>query len=99
MDSDSAPFVITEPEFMRRMKEMQQTGGGGGMFGMGNMPEMHNLIVNINHPLVTEILNTKTQKKQERLISQSIDLAKLSKGLLKGKALSDFVARSYDMIK
>ncbi len=99
MDSDSAPFVITEPEFMRRMKEMQQTGGGGGMFGMGNMPDMHNLIVNINHPLVTEILQTKTQKKQERLISQSIDLAKLSKGLLKGAALSDFISRSYEMIK
>lgn len=99
MDSDSAPFVITEPEFMRRMKEMQQTGGGGGMFGMGNMPEMHNLIVNINHPLVGEILQTKTKKKQERLISQSIDLAKLSKGLLKGEALSDFISRSYDMIK
>ena len=99
MDSDSAPFVITEPELMRRMKEMQQTGGGGGMFGMGNMPDMHNLIVNINHPLVTEILQTKTQKKQERLISQSIDLAKLSKGLLKGAALSDFISRSYEMIK
>ena len=99
MDSDSAPFVITEPEFMRRMKEMQQTGGGGGMFGMGSMPDMHNLIVNINHPLVTEILQTKTQKKQERLISQSIDLAKLSKGLLKGAALSDFISRSYEMIK
>ena len=99
MDSDSAPFVITEPEFMRRMKEMQQTGGGGGMFGMGNMPDMHNLIVNINHPLVSEILQTKTQKKQERLISQSIDLAKLSKGLLKGAALSDFISRSYEMIK
>ena len=99
MDSESAPFVITEPEFMRRMKEMQQSGGGGGMFGMGNMPDMHNLIVNINHPLVGEILNTKTQKKQERLISQSIDLAKLSKGLLKGEALSDFISRSYEMIK
>ncbi len=99
MDSDSAPFVITEPEFVRRMKEMQQTGGGGGMFGMGNMPDMHNLIVNINHPLVSEILQTKTQKKQERLISQSIDLAKLSKGLLKGAALSDFISRSYEMIK
>ncbi|HBY68822.1 MAG TPA: molecular chaperone HtpG, partial [Flavobacteriaceae bacterium] len=55
MDSKANPFVITEPEFMRRMKEMQQTGGGG-MFGMGNMPEMYNLIVNTNHELVSEIL-------------------------------------------
>jgi len=99
MDSNSAPFMITQPEFMRRMKEMQQTGGGGGMFGMGNMPEMHNLIVNTNSELVSEILNTKTKKKQERLITQSLDLAQLSQGLLKGEALTNFINRSYEMIK
>jgi len=99
MDSKSAPFIITEPEFMRRMKEMQQTGGGGGMFGMGQMPEMYNLVVNTNHELVNEILNTRTSKKRERLINQSLDLARLSKGLLKGEALTDFITRSYDMIK
>jgi len=99
MDSDSSPFTITEPEFMRRMKEMQQTGGGGGLFGMGAMPEMYNLIVNTNHPLVSEFLNTKTAKKKERLINQSLDLAKLSKGLLKGKALTEFIKRSYEMVK
>lgn len=98
MDSDASPFVITEPEFMRRMKEMQQTGGGG-MFGMGNMPEMYNLIVNTNHALVSEILNTKTAKKKERLINQSLDLAKLSKGLLKGADLTNFIKRSYEMVK
>ncbi|TAI46616.1 molecular chaperone HtpG [Flagellimonas allohymeniacidonis] len=98
MDSSASPFIITEPEFMRRMKEMQQTGGGG-MFGMGNMPEMYNLIVNTNHELVGEILNTKTAKKRERLINQSLDLARLSKGLLKGEELTKFISRSYDMIK
>ncbi|MEM8845992.1 MAG: molecular chaperone HtpG, partial [Bacteroidota bacterium] len=98
MDSTSSPFIITEPEFMRRMKEMQQTGGGG-MFGMGNMPEMYNLIVNTNHELVSEILNTKTAKKRERLINQSLDLARLSKGLLKGEELTNFISRSYEMIK
>ena len=98
MDSTSSPFIITEPEFMRRMKEMQQTGGGG-MFGMGNMPEMYNLIVNTNHELVNEILNTKTAKKRERLINQSLDLARLSKGLLKGEELTNFISRSYEMIK
>ena len=98
MDSSASPFIITEPEFMRRMKEMQQTGGGG-MFGMGNMPEMYNLIVNTNHELVSEILNTKTAKKRERLINQSLDLARLSKGLLKGEELTKFISRSYDMIK
>ena len=98
MDSSASPFIITEPEFMRRMKEMQQTGGGG-MFGMGNMPEMYKLIVNTNHELVSEILNTKTAKKRERLINQSLDLARLSKGLLKGEELTKFISRSYDMIK
>ncbi|WP_406684264.1 molecular chaperone HtpG [Seonamhaeicola sp. MEBiC1930] len=99
MDSEASPFIITQPEFMRRMKEMQATGGGGGMFGMGNMPEMYNLIVNTNHELVSEILNTKTKKKQERLINQSLDLARLSQGLLKGEELTNFIKRSYDMIK
>ncbi|UII80467.1 molecular chaperone HtpG [Flagellimonas sp. CMM7] len=99
MDSSASPFIITEPEFMRRMKEMQQTGDGGGMFGMGNMPEMYNLIVNTNHELVGEILNTKTAKKRERLINQSLDLARLSKGLLKGEELTNFISRSYEMIK
>ncbi|MGB5663474.1 molecular chaperone HtpG [Eudoraea sp.] len=98
MDSEASPFIITEPEFMRRMKEMQQTGGGG-MFGMGNMPEMYNLIVNINHPLVSEILGTKTAKKRDRLINQSLDLARLSKGLLRGEELTKFISRSYEMIK
>ncbi|MEO2051110.1 MAG: molecular chaperone HtpG [Allomuricauda sp.] len=98
MDSSASPFIITEPEFMRRMKDMQRTGGGG-MFGMGNMPDMYNLIVNTNHELVSEILNTKTAKKRERLINQSLDLARLSKGLLKGEELTKFIARSYEMIK
>ena len=98
MDSTSSPFIITEPEFMRRMKDMQKTGGGG-MMGMGSMPEMYNLVVNTNHELVTEILNTKTAKKRERLITQSVDLARLSKGLLKGEELTNFIKRSYEMVK
>lgn len=99
MDSNANPFIITEPEFMRRMKDMQKTGGGGGMFGMGNLPEMYNLIVNTNHELVSEILNTKTKKKKERLINQALDLAKLSKNLLKGEEMTAFIKRSYEMIK
>jgi molecular chaperone HtpG len=98
MDSDAAPFMITKPEFMRRMKEMQATGGGG-MNMFGNMPEMYNLVVNTNSELVGEILGTKTKKKQERLINQSLDLARLSQGLLKGEELTKFIKRSYEMIK
>lgn len=98
LDSNANPFIITEPEFMRRMKDMQQTGGGG-MFGMGHFPEIYNLIVNTNHALVSEILNTKTQKKKERLVNQALDLARLSKNLLKGEELTAFIKRSYEMIK
>lgn len=98
LDSDAAPFIITEPEFMRRMKDMQKTGGNG-MFGMGNLPDMYNLVVNSNHELVNEILNTKTAKKKERLIKQSVDLARLSKGLLKGEELTEFIKRSYQFVK
>ena len=98
MDSNENPFIITNPEFMRRMKEMQQSGGGG-MFGSGNMPEMYNLVVNTNSNLITQIVGTKTKKKQQKLISQSIDLAKLSHGLLIGEDLTKFIKRSYEIIK
>ena len=98
MDSNASPFMITVPEFMRRMKEMSASGGGG-MMGMGNLPEMYNLVVNTNHELVGEILNTKTDKKRERLISQAFDLAKLSQNLLHGEELTNFIKRSYDLIK
>lgn len=97
MDSNAAPFIITQPEFMRRMKEMQQTGGGG-MNMFGNMPEMYNLVVNGNHALVTDILSAEGEEKT-RLIKQSFDLAKLSQNLLKGEELTNFIKRSYEMIK
>ncbi|MDO6813471.1 molecular chaperone HtpG [Tenacibaculum soleae] len=98
MDSSSSPFLITVPEFMRRMKEMQASGGGGGMMGMGNLPEMYNLVVNTNHPLVSEILNADEDKKKD-LITQAFDLAKLSQNLLHGEDLTNFIKRSYELIK
>ena len=98
MDSEAAPFIITQPEFMRRMKEMSQTGGGG-MFGMGNFPEMYNVTVNTNSDLATTILNTKKKSAQESLVKQALDLAKISQGLLKGEELTAFVKRSFELIK
>ena len=95
MDSKGLPFVLTQPEFMRRMKEMQQSGGGM----MGSFPEMYTLLVNTNHELVGQILQTKTAKKRERIIQQALDLARLSQNLLKGEALTTFVKRSVDLIK
>jgi molecular chaperone HtpG len=98
MDSNAAPFMITQPEFMRRMKEMSQTGGGG-MFGMGNFPEMYNLVVNTNSNLASTILSTEDKSVQEHLVKQAMDLAKISQGLLKGEELTAFVKRSFEMIK
>ena len=96
LSSSQLPFVLTQPEFMRRMKEMQQAGGNS-MFGQ--MPEMYNLVVNTNHPLIEQILNTKTEKKRTRLIQQTLDLARLSQNLLKGEELTNFIQRSVDLIK
>ena len=98
LDSNEAPFIITQPEFMRRMKEMSQSGGGG-MFGMGNMPEMYNLVVNTNSELASNILNSNDTANQENLVKQALDLAKLSKNLLKGEELTAFVKRSFELIK
>jgi molecular chaperone HtpG len=98
MDSNASPFIITVPEFMRRMKEMQASGGGG-MMGMGNFPDMYNLVVNTNSPLISNILNSKDADTQNHLISQAFDLAKLSQNLLHGKELTSFIKRSYELIK
>ena len=95
MDSNSLPFMLAQPEFMRRMKDMQQSGGGA----MGSFPEMYTLIVNTNHELIGKILNTRTENKRKRLIKQSIDLAKLSQSTLKGEELTEFIKRSIDLIK
>jgi molecular chaperone HtpG len=90
------PVLITQSEFMRRMKE-QQALGGGGMHMMGNLPEMYNLVVNANHSFISKILKAKKADK-EKLAKQAFDLALLSQGMLKGKDLTDFVERSYDLI-
>jgi len=95
--SEKSPaFSITRPEFMRRMKEMSMTGGG--MMGMGNLPDSFNLIVNVNHPLVERIHTEKDESKRSELINQGVDLAKLSQNMLKGEALTSFIKRSYDLI-
>jgi molecular chaperone HtpG len=97
MDSNAAPFIITQPEFMRRMKEMSQSGGGG-MFGMGNFPDMYNLVVNTNSELAGNILSA-DEANREALVKQALDLARLSQNLLKGEELTAFVKRSFEMIK
>ena len=94
LDSDDTPFVINQPEFMRRMKEMSATGGGG-MFGA--FPDMYHVVVNANAPLADAILAAPDEAAKEKLIKQAFDLARLSQGLLKGKELSEFVKRNWEI--
>jgi molecular chaperone HtpG len=98
LESSEAPFMITQPEFMRRMKDMQATGGGGGMFGMSGFPEMYNLVVNSNSELAAEILKNENAEEKNTKIKYALDLAKLSQNLLKGKDLTDFIQRSYQQL-
>jgi len=98
MSSSDAPIIITQSEFMRRMKEQQQLSGGG-MQMFGAMPESYNLAINSNHDLIIKVLNEKTSKKRANLINQLLDLALLSQGMLKGEKLTEFISRSVDIIK
>ena len=95
LGSDDVPFVINQPEFMRRMKEMSATGGG--MMAMG-LPEIYHVVVNTNSALAGAILEASAEADKEALIKQAFDLARLSQGLLKGKELSDFVKRNFEQI-
>lgn len=97
LDSKDSPLVLTQPEFMRRMKEMSQSGGGG-MFGMGNFPEMYNLVVNTNSEFASKILNNTNEVERTTAFSQALDLAKLSQGLLKGEELTAFVKRNFEKL-
>jgi molecular chaperone HtpG len=91
------PMVVTRPEFMRRMKDMSALGGGShNMFG--SLPEMHNLVVNTNHPLSSKVLAEKDEAKKQQLVKQATDLALLAQGLLKGEELTKFIKRSVDLI-
>ncbi|OYT14057.1 MAG: molecular chaperone HtpG [Bacteroidetes bacterium 4572_114] len=98
LSESDMPVIITQPEFMRRMKDMSAMGGGGGMMGMGNLPDSYNLVVNTNHKLVNDILKEEDDGKREEMAKQLTNLAMLSQNLLKGQALTDFIKSSVDMI-
>ena len=112
LGADSAPILITQNEFMRRYRDMSALGGGMNFYG--SMPESYNITVNMENPLVAQVLSGKPAgdvKSDEHkaelktyadgcdLLHQMVDLALLSNGMLKGKALSDFIARSYSILK
>lgn len=96
LESDDQPMLITQSEFMRRYKEMSATSGGMGFYG--SMPESYNMVVNVNHPLIAQVLNESDEAKQKQLVHQLTDLALLSNGLLKGEALTEFIKRSVALI-
>jgi len=98
LSENDMPVTIIQNEFMRRMKDMEAIGGSP-MMGMGSLPDTYNLVVNTNNPLVDKIVAEEDESKQDQLIRQIYDLARLSKNLLKGKELDEFVKRSVSMVE
>ena len=94
LGENAAPVLITQSEFMRRYREMSALGGGMNFYG--TMPEAYNIIVNMQNPLIAKIWE---EKKESELLHQVVDLALLGNGMLKGKALADFIARSEKLLK
>ena len=98
LSPEEMPVTITMEEWMRRMKEMAQNGGGGPMSFYGSLPDSYKVAINGNHPLVDKILKADTEEVQVTLAKQAFDLALLSQGLLTGKDLTAFVKRSVELI-
>lgn len=98
MAPDQLPVVVTMSEWMRRMKDMARTGGGGGMSFMGNMPDSYNVTINGNHPVIQKILSAEGDEKQVTLAKQAYDLGLLSQNMLTGADLTNFIRRSVDLV-
>ena len=90
------PVTVTMDEFMRRMKDMAQMGGGMSFYGA--MPDNYKVTVNSNHPLINRMAQAGTDEEKEKIAKQAYDLALLSQGMLSGAELTDFVKRSVEMI-
>ncbi len=96
MSESDAPVTLVQPEFMRRMNDMQRVGGS--QMGMGQMPDMYQLVVNANHEVIVDLVG-RTEPKQKKMAKQATDLALLSQNLLRGEELTEFINRSYNLIK
>jgi len=96
LSESEQPILITQNEFMRRMRDMSAVGGGANYFGQ--LPEQYNLIVNSNHSLIIRLLEEKEVEKQNKYAKQLTDLALLSQNLLKGEELTKFIKRSTELI-
>ncbi|HOX77945.1 MAG TPA: molecular chaperone HtpG [Bacteroidales bacterium] len=97
LSETEVPFLVVQPEFMRRMKDMSALGGG--YMGLGNMPEFYNLVVNVNHPVMQNILDQQQDEEKDKIVSHLYDLALVSQNLLKGEKLTAFIRRSVEMMK
>ena len=96
LSPDDQPVQIVRPEFMRRMMEMQAMQG----MTMQGMPEMYNVVINTNHPLIaSKLMKMRSEEKKEHLVSYLYDLARLNHNMLKGADLTAFVGRSLDFLK
>ena len=95
LNPEELPVTVTMDEFMRRMKEMAQMGGGMGFYG--SMPDNYKVVINANHKLISKILES-PEEGQSQLAKQAFDLALLSQGLLTGAELTEFVNRSVNLI-
>jgi molecular chaperone HtpG len=95
MSPSAAPLTITRSEFMRRMKEQQAVGGGGGFQMFGAMPDSYDVTVNSNHPIVQKILSEKDESVKQKVAKRAGDLARLSQGLLEGEELTAFIEDGY----
>lgn len=99
LSTDAPPVVATRPEWSRRMKDMAQLGGGGGMMNFyASMPDEINFTVNGNHPIHQQILQEGDSDKQNKMAKNLVDLALLSQGMLKGNSLTEFIKRSVDLM-
>lgn len=96
LNPDELPVTVTMDEFMRRMKDMAQMGGGMGFYG--NMPDSYKVAINGNHKLIGKILKADNEEEQSMLAKQAVDLALLAQGMLTGAELTAFVSRSVELI-
>jgi molecular chaperone HtpG len=97
MSPDDFPVTITMSEWMRRMKDMAKTGGGGMPF-MGEMPDNYNVAINGNHSIIQKVLKAENEEQKVKLAKQAYDLALLSQNMLKGADLTSFIKRSVDLV-
>ncbi len=96
LNPDELPVTVTMDEFMRRMKDMAQMGGGMGFYG--SMPDSYKVAINGNHKLIGKILKAENEEEQNLLAKQAVDLALLAQGMLTGAELTAFVSRSVELI-